>query len=464
MYTVYLRNNDTTTVINSPTGFDRITGTIEQGINCIDNFIFNIYPNNSGYELIEPYKTIVEVYNMKTEEFEFIGRVLKYNTTMDNDGLISKEVTCESELAYLVDTVQMYKEIKNSTVKGFLKTLIDNHNANVGADKQFKLGVVDVIDPNDSIYRYISYDTTWKNIAEDLIDSLGGEISLRYYKGDKYIDYLTNPGIISDTEIRLGRNIQEFTREIDTVDYITRLIPLGAKLKVKNSEGNEEEIEERLTIAAANGGKNYIDDAEGIAKFGIIEGFVYWDDVTEVRNLLTKGRQFIASQRVNIVNDLSALDLSLIGLDIDSFKVGNHYRLSYDKFGTGELVRVVRKIINIENPHENSITLGDLYRDLKRFNVDSKKDTKNALKTIKTTVTQVGNINARVTNVNNEIKNINDLLNNSNVDVAALREQVTQNTARIALLETKLDEIKVNTDKIPNLELKLDEILGIIRP
>ena len=59
--------------------------------------------------------------------------------------------------------------------------------------------------------------------------------------------------------------------------------------------------------------------------FGVIEGIIKFDDVTTPEILLRKGKEYLNSQKINISNKLTALDLATIGLDIDTFKVGNYH-------------------------------------------------------------------------------------------------------------------------------------------
>ena len=68
MYLVTIINNGVETVINevSTNSNNRISGTIKQGINTINSFTFTILPNNIGYNLIQPLKTLVKVFNTKT--------------------------------------------------------------------------------------------------------------------------------------------------------------------------------------------------------------------------------------------------------------------------------------------------------------------------------------------------------------------------------------------------------------
>jgi len=117
---------------------------------------------------------------------------------------------------------------------------------------------------------------------------------------------------------------------------------------VKNAEGNEVDSEERLTIESVNGGKDYLDYTEGIEKFGIIEGVITYDDVSEASNLLSKGQKFIESLKINISNTVTALDLSLIGLDFDSFEVGNYHPIIVEPLGINYTQRIVEKLLRLE--------------------------------------------------------------------------------------------------------------------
>lgn len=416
MYLVKIINNEIETIINNLSTrkeANRISGIIKQGINCINSFTFTIYPNNEGYNLIQPYKTLVTVLNMKTNKYEFRGRVLQSSGSMSDVGVVSKTFICESELGFLCDSIQVYRECHNFTPTDYLKLLVENHNKNLENEKNFQVGDVTVTDPNDSVYRYVAYDTTWKNINEDLIGTLGGELQVRHENSRMYLDYLTEIGRTCNTEIRLGRNIRDIEKNEDVTNFYTRLVPLGAKKKIveTDEEGNEEEVEleERLTIEEINNGLNYIDDEDGIKKFGIIQGVVFWDSVTDVTNLLRKGKEYLSSQKITVNNKINALDLSLIGLDIDSFEVGNWYPLKHELLNLDYSVRVIEKSINIENPHETTITLGDKEKDIKHYQLEGMQATK-----------EVETLRITTENINNSVKNISKNLGGTTETVEGL--------------------------------------------
>ena len=104
------------------------SGNVVKGINAIDSFSFTILPTNSGFSRIHDYKTIVKVFNTNKNRYEFFGRVLYSNTTMAENGSITKEVTCESYFGFTQDSVQSYVEEQNWTVKGLLEHIVGEHN------------------------------------------------------------------------------------------------------------------------------------------------------------------------------------------------------------------------------------------------------------------------------------------------------------------------------------------------
>lgn len=458
MYEVTIVNDNIETVINAVSTYSeapRITGTVKQGINSIDSFSFTIYPNNPGYGLIFPYKTLVKVLNIKTDKYEFIGRILKPSGNMDSSGVISKTYVCESELAYLIDSTQVYGEYHNITLKQYLEIMIDRHNLNREDYKKFKLGDVTVKDDNDSLYKHMDYDTTWKNINDDLISTYGGELKIRHEDNERYLDYLTEIGKTCDTEIRLAKNIIDITNDIDPTAYITRLIPLGAKLKTKDSEGNEVDSEERLTIASINNGLEYIDDVKGIEQFGIIEGFATWDDVTTPLALLVKGKYYLSSQRIVISNKITALDLSLIGLDIDSFEVGNYYPLKHELLDIDYNIRIIEKSIDINNPQNASITLGDKQKDIKKYQLDIKKQAQKTISLEK----EISGQSIKLNNINKSIVETNKSVNAISESVEIVGNEVINlgiNTSET--INNMLESIRLLSESISSINDTLEAV------
>ena len=378
MYIVNIHNNGISTEIHGNTQ-KLANGRVVQGINSIDTFSFALFPTNNGFKSLYEYKTLVEVFNINKRRFEFQGRVLCSNPAMSESGEITKSVTCESFFGFLCDSKQVYVEEQNWTVIGLLQHCIDVHNSQVEEYKHFVIGEVTVTDPNDNLYCGIQRENTWDTIKKKLIDNLGGEIRFRVVDGVIYIDYLTEIGETKSTPIALSRNMKSISKEKDPSAYITRLIPLGNKLKREETKTDEDgntttelvETEERLDISSVNNGKNYIDDEQAIEKYGVIVGYKEWDDVTEALNLKTKGENWlIENNKVQIKYSITALDLSLLGLDIDDFEVHNYHPVINALLGIDDTARIIKKNINVCEETESTIEVGENFKTLSDLQIE----------------------------------------------------------------------------------------------
>jgi len=373
MYIVKLNNNGIETPIHDEKEKLK-SGSVVKGINSIDSFSATLLPSNKGFNNIFDFQTLVSVFNTRKNRYEFQGRVLYSNVGMDSDGLIAKEVTCESYFGFLCDSQQTYVEERNWTVRELWQHIIDTHNSQVEGYKHFVLGEISSdLDPNDNIFIGIQRENTWETIKKKLIEKVGGEIRFRVVDGVIYIDHLKQIGETKATKIQLSRNMKSITKEVDPSAYVTRLIPLGCKLKktvtTTDADGNETtqevESEERLDITSVNGGKNYIDDETAIKAYGIHVGYMEWDDVTDANNLLSKGEDWLVeNNKVQIKYSITALDLSLLGLEIDDFDTHNYHPIINPLLGIDDVARINKKSINVCEETSSTIEVGDNFKTL----------------------------------------------------------------------------------------------------
>ena len=401
MFIVEIKNNDESTVIHGLTE-KLITGKIVKGINAIDSFSFTMLPYNAGFYGINEFTTAVTAFNDRKQRYDFTGRVLYAETTMSEDGNISKSVVCESIAGYLCDSYQGYVKERNWSVVGLLRHLIDTHNAQVEEYKRFQIGTVEVTDPNDNIYLGIQYENTWDSIQEKLIDKLGGELQFRVENGVNYIDYLLQIGEEKTTPIALSKNMKSITREQDPTGYVTRLLPLGSKCMeyvektdengevVKDENGNvvKEYIttERRMTIDEPERKDIFIDDEEAIALYGIHVGVVIWDDCGLPSRLRKKGEEWMAANnRVRTKYSINYLDLSLLGIDPESVEIGNTYPIQNRLIGVDDKARVIKHTIDICEETKSTIEVGDSLKTLS----DIQRDNAAALKNAKETASQM---------------------------------------------------------------------------
>lgn len=315
-------------------------------VNKVGSFSFKIYPGHRLYNSFEELKTIITV--LQDDEIIFRGRVF----SDEGDFRAIKTIEVEGLLGFFNDSIVRNYEYSGS-VSGYLEFLINQHNAQVETYQRFKLGTVTVTDRdnNDYIVRSSTQmPKTWNEITEKLINNLGGYIVLRYESDGNYIDYLEDFNVRSSQRIEYALNLMDLTtsRKADTI--ATCIIPLGAY----SDSGDT-----RLDIKSVNDGKDYIYDAEAVAKYGKIYETVEYDDVTIASNLLAKGRLYLAS-KIKLLTQITikAIDLHLSDERIASFRVGQYIKVYSIPHSLSDIVLLKAISFNLLEPTSSLITLG----------------------------------------------------------------------------------------------------------
>lgn len=402
MYDVYLKIGNQEYPIHNHS-VKLLKGTIKQGINCIDSFSFEILPNNIGFNKIHDFTTMISVVNTKRSIYEFQGRVLCSSPSMSDTGLISKSVICESFLGFLQDAEQDYVYERNWTPTELLTHLLNVHNDSLSDEpyKQFKVGTVF---SNKNIYIGIQRESTWECINKKIIEKIGGEIQLRIEDDGMYIDIVEERGSRKTTEIALGKNMKSITKENDPSSYITRLIPLGAKITDEN--GNE--TEERVDISSVNDGLRYIQDDNAIQRYGLHIKHVYWDDVHDAAILKTKSINFLSeNNKVLQKYSITAVDLALLGIEYEYIDVGNYYPVKNHLINVDDTLRVINKTIDIVNETSSSFEIGDVFKMLSDLEIERDEHMNTVINTIEV-IEKNYVTNQAITNVANTLTSLID--------------------------------------------------------
>lgn len=357
-------------------GLKLIEGQINQNINEIDSFYFTYLPNNPIHTKIRPMITLIKVFNTLTGQYEFEGRVVTIEETLSENDL-AFEVSCESELGFLHDSFQDFYEFRG-TPKELLQRILNKHNKVVESTKNFTLGTVEITDPNDYYYVFLDQtETSWDAIQRTLIDTYGGELVMRKVGNNRYLNYVVQQGHRSDVSIALKKNLQSYSKLVDPTEIITRLKPLGTTLEPEEHDENEPLGVKypRLDIKSANNGLDYIDNPELIKAFGVQGGVEVFDDITTVPALMKVGENFFKNQKL-VLNqyNVTALDLFLIGKDIESFEVGNTHLLDDPVMNVYEWLRIIGKSVDINEPQNSSLTIGDKFKTATEMQLDLRKE------------------------------------------------------------------------------------------
>lgn len=346
-------------------GYSVLNPKLTMELNKAGSLEFTVPPNNVMYDSIQKLKSIVQVFDGDEEIFR--GRVLHD----EKDFYKRKQVYCEGELAFLLDSVQRVYDYQG-TLDGLFKQYINNHNSQVEDAKKFVIGEITVTDKNNYVhYSSTQYPKTWDELNEKLIDTHGGYVRTRIQDGVRYIDYIQDYDSISKQTIEFGVNMLDISEYISADDVFTVLIPLGADQT--DSEGKSTG---RLTISSVNGGKDYIQDESAIALFGYIWKTNDWNDVTQANDLLTKGRAYLSSGiQMAVTLTMKAVDLHLVNVNTQRIRLGDYIRVLSVPHKLDKFFQCSSISLDLQNPKNSTYNFGVQFRSMTESQVKTSKGT-----------------------------------------------------------------------------------------
>lgn len=317
-------------------------------------------PHHPAYSMFTSYKTLVTIY--QDDLLLFRGRALYASDDFYN----RRTITCEGERCFLQDGV-MRPYLYQDSPAAIFTDVISLYNAQVEEAKQFRVGTVNVTDPNNYIRMESESAEQVADTVDKLVKRVGGYIVFTTNaEGQRVINWYESLGYRSSQVIEFGENLLDFSRS-QSSDLATVIIPYGAK---------NEETEKRLTIESVNDGLDFIQDIEAVALRGVIAKAVYWDDVTDPANLLRKAQQYLATSKMLVTSlELSALDLSVLDKSIDTFQVGDTIRVRSKPHGVDDDFQLRERSYNLLDPASDKVVLGKDLTTLTGADVAGDRDT-----------------------------------------------------------------------------------------
>jgi len=399
-----------------------LSGKMSLAVNATGELTFTLPPMHKGIDLIRKLSSVVQVYD--GGELLYEGRVLDSKADMYH----TVTYTCEGTLAYLLDSIQRPKAYHDLTPALYLSDKIAQHNSQVEAGKRFVLGTVEKQSMNYDAREDNQYTNTLDTIMDKLVDSNGGYLRVRRQGDTRYLDYLESYGRTSGQVIRFGENILDLTEHISAADVITVLIPLGKAEEAENGEKGK-----RITIESVNGGKDYLEDPEGIALYGRIVGTQVWDDVTVPANLKAKGQEYLVNARnLSATIELTAIDLHMVDVDIDRIRLGDRIRVVSPPHKLDRYMMVSKREYNLVDPSQDKIVLGDTIAALTEKQAALQKS-----------VEKQKNVSASVEEVRGSVYALAGEVSTTKQDVSALG-------GKVQVLETDTTEVQTTLQGINN--------------
>lgn len=400
--------------------------TLTEELNKVSEFSFTIYPDHPHFDKL--YKLVPNVILKKDSKIIFKGRIIIDDQLMDK----SKQATCESVLAFLIDSIQRPFEFQGSPEELY-QYFFNVHNTQVGAfnlttdtslvtgktyftydntaslykqvitpdiseistyyeasgDKILYIGKMTGanLDNNDYINRSSAdYINTFDAIKDKLLNTIGGYIIERYVGDKVFVDWVDDftegdSQLVSTQTIEFGKNLIDIAVENDASETYSVVIPLGAEIE------NEDGTKKRITIEEVNDGKDYLVNETALNNYGWIVAPVEdttWDDVTLPSNLKTKATEYLNNKAVMLKStlELNALDLSTIDKSVTDFRMGLYIKLQSTPHGISKTYLLTKKVTPLDNPENMTVTLGETKQTLTGIQIGDKNDTINRVENI----------------------------------------------------------------------------------
>lgn len=312
---------------------------------------FTIYPNHPEYGRLNKISSTLSVY--KDGVLFFQCRPAWSKRGMRN----SIQYKCEDILARLND-FQMRPFDYSGTLEGFVDAVLASYNSRAEIGRQILKGRVTVTD--DYVhYSSVDYLPHWDVLQTRLVNTHGGYFVPRYESSGVYLDYLRDEDLPNATqEIRFGENLTDLFIETDAANTYSVLVPVGADYDTFDEHGDP--ITKRLTIESVNDGKDYIENAAGIALYGRRETSRRWENVTLPQNLLTKGQEWLEQNAVKFAEtvDLSAVDMHNANANVEAFGWLQWINAVSTIHGLSEQYISEKITIPLGNPSSSKLRLG----------------------------------------------------------------------------------------------------------
>lgn len=234
----------------------------------------------------------------------------------------------------------------------------------------------------------------------------------------------------------------------------------------------DESPQPRFNITSVNGGKDYIEDADLIKQFGIIEGTQIFDDLQDPAQIKQMGEKWLANEKLHVTKnsfEVSALELP----EFDRFKVGDFYQFINPQVSkTAQLLQVVEKDIDFAHERNSSLKIADVAKSLTDYQIEDSKKIDARFRSIQKTLTQqsltIANLSSGAMSVesnNNQVsQSINQLSEQSNFDAKYIKDELDKHLRDYAEIKKIIDDLpnkyatteqlKVVSEKVDKLEEK----------
>ena len=282
-------------------------------------------------------------------------------------------------------------------IKFFFNWLIEQHNAQVEDFQKFKVGRIAFSDLNGDFERSLEdYTNTWDVLKTRLFESsLGGYLCIRYEYDENgnqvnIIDYLPDfkdddgAYLMNLQEIVFGENMLDLVYDSDATETYTAVIPLGKKNETTKKRLTIADLPDAVLQSTGESGKIIkkgvmIYNEKAVNQFGFIcapPSETTWDDIdSDTGRLQTNGVDFLVNTAVKFLNTITvkALDLHFSDAQIEAFRIYRYVKTKSAPHGMDHIQKLDQLEIDMQNPQNTIITMGDSSLSLIDINSSNKQ-------------------------------------------------------------------------------------------
>lgn len=401
---------------------------------------FTIPPSHPKKSLL---KNFLSRFTVKEDEL-----VLAEGRLFDSRQDIYNQVEWQAEgsLSYLTDSYVPKVKVEE-TIRALFTRYVNEHNSRVEDYKKFTVGQITIdnadtekVKVDNDGYRY-----TADAIQNDLIDSYGGYLRTRYENGVRYLDYLKDYGHKTTQTIEYKKNLIDFALEVNPEDVFTYLIPTG---------------DSNLKINDVNNGKDYIEVEGAKAKWGNKYLLKSFSGISNASTLLKEAKQYIKNHYEELPESLeiTAIDLKLLGVNVESIHVGDVVRVTSTPNGVDKDYTCSAISYNLSQFGKTKYTLGKPKQDFtKKYNQNSSRTSSS----INDTNSSLGRTNGRLSETQSKLEKY---ITATDDTLALMHENILLNANHI---EANAKQIELNAtldaDKFTQVSVELDAINATLK-
>lgn len=474
-----------------------------------------ILHNHPFYDKLKPLKSVFEI--KRDRHTLFRGRMT--NNSRDFNKCL--QVDLEGVLAFANDTIippfilkdgkltridQPDAVVSGNVVQFFLTWILDQHNKYVKDWQKLKIGTVTVTSPDGDFTRTSEdYKTTWEILKTMLFESsLGGYLYVRYEDDGNYVDYVTQFEYTNIQRMKIGANILDINTSSDTDTTYSVILPMGAS--VEETITSEDETYEGMYVTI-HGSKtmkvpitldslpdgNLTDDLVKLGKYIYSKSAVEeygWvcvppsdainDDIVDVGDLRDWAMAYLSGTASKYSNTIviTAIDLSLTDEQIASIRPYQNVIVDAPTYGFDGTVYPLPKMeIDILNPQNTVVTIGDTTRSLVDINRQQMTNTQETVGEIRHEIQASKEETLEKVNEQSITQRTEVVETCSNITMTALKSYVEK--SEFGKYQEKVstdfgiysDEIKMQFNKVTdsvtnvngNMQSKFEEVYKYIR-